>query len=47
VGNLREEDILEDPGIDGKVGAYTKSIWLRLGTGDGVLVNAVMNLQLP
>jgi len=43
-GNLRERDHLEDPDIDGRiiliwifrkwdVGAWTGSIWLRIGTG--------------
>jgi hypothetical protein len=40
--NLREEDYLKDPGVDGRtilkwinkwVGARTGSIWLRIGTG--------------
>jgi len=44
-GNLREGEHLEDPGVDGRiilrwicrkwdVGAWTGSIWLRIGTGD-------------
>jgi hypothetical protein len=48
VGKLGERDHLEDPGIDGKiilrwifrkwdVCAWTGSIWLRIGTGCGVL----------
>jgi len=42
-GNLREREYLEDPGVDGRiilrwifkkwdVGAWTRSIWLRIGT---------------
>jgi hypothetical protein len=47
-GNVREEDKLEDPGINDRiilrrffrkldVGAWTGSIWLRTGTGGGHL----------
>jgi hypothetical protein len=47
-GNLREIDHLEDPGIDRRIilrrifrtwggGAWTGSIWLRIGTGGGLL----------
>ena len=28
-------------------GAWTGLIWLRIGTGDGLLSNAVMNLRVP
>jgi hypothetical protein len=47
-GDLREGDHLEDPGIDGRKnikmdlqdvgwGAWTGLIWLRIGTGGGLL----------
>jgi len=29
------------------VGLWTGLIWLRIGTGDGALVSAVMNLRVP
>jgi len=45
-GNLRERDHLEETGVDGRiilrcifrkwdVGAWTRSIWLRIGTSGG------------
>ena len=48
LGNLREGDHLEDPGIDGRiilrwtlrkwdVGMWNGSSWLRIGTGGGHL----------
>jgi len=55
-GNLGERDHSEDLGVDGKiilrwiftkwnVGAWTESIWLRIGT-EG-LVNTVLKLRVP
>jgi hypothetical protein len=45
-GNLKERDDLEDPGVDEMiilrwifrkwdVGAWTRTMWLRIGTGGG------------
>ena len=44
---MRERDYLKDPGIDGRItmkrifkkwdGAWTGLIWLRIGTGGGLL----------
>ena len=42
-GNWMEREHLEDPGVDGRIilrwgmGAWTSSIWLRLGTAGGHL----------
>ena len=48
---------LEDPGVEGRIilrwiyrkwgGAWTGLIWLRIRTGDGNFVNAVMNFRVP
>ena len=46
--NLREGNILDDPGVDGRIilkwifwkwvgRAWTEMIWLRMGTGGGLL----------
>ena len=56
-GNLRESDHLGDPGADGRiilklifkkwdVGVWTGSSWLRIGTGGGYFLSAVMNLRV-
>ena len=48
-GNLRKRDLLEVPGVDGRiilrwifrkcdVGPWTESIWPRIGTGGGHLL---------
>ena len=55
-GNLKGRDHLGDPGVEGgiilrcifrkwAVGMWTGSNWLRIGTGGGSLVTAVMNLH--
>jgi hypothetical protein len=46
-GHLEEKGHLEDPGVDERIilkwifekwdGAWTESIWLRIGTGGGLL----------
>ena len=49
---------LGDPGVDGRiilrwifrkwnVRVWTESSWLRIGTGGGHFLNAVMNLRVP
>ena len=53
-----ERDHLEDRGVDGRIilrwmlrkcdrGGWSGLIWLRIGTGGGALVNAVMKLLVP
>ena len=48
LGNVREGDHLEDPGVDGRImfkwifkncvwEPWTRSIWLKVGTGGGLL----------
>jgi hypothetical protein len=57
-GTLREKDHLEDAVVDGRIilrwifrkwdgGIWTRSMWLRIETGSGHLVNAFMNLRVP
>jgi hypothetical protein len=57
-GNLRQRDNLKVPGIGERiilrwvirkwdVGAWTGSSWLRIGTVEGALMNAVMNIRDP
>jgi hypothetical protein len=58
VANIVETSIFNDPGADGRIilrwsfrkcdgGTWTGLIWLRIGTGGGALVKAVMNLLVP
>jgi hypothetical protein len=59
VGNLRERNHFQDPGVDGRkllrwifrklvVGVEgIGSIWLGIGAGGRVLANAVMKLRVP
>jgi len=55
--NLRERDHKGDPAAVGRiilrwilkkwdVGVWTGSSWLRIGTGGGHLLNAVMNIRV-
>jgi len=55
--NLRERDHVGDPDVDGRiilrwtfttwdVVVWIGSSWLRIGTGSGVLVDAVMNIRV-
>ena len=45
---MREREHLEDQGVDGRIiliwRAWTGSSWIRIGTGGGALVNAIMTL---
>jgi len=56
--NRRERDHWGDPSVDRRiilrwifrkwaVGVWTGSSWLRIETGGGALVNAVMDFRLP
>jgi len=55
VGKLEKRDHLEGPGVDGRIllrsifrkwdGGWTGLIWLRIGTGGGLLY-AVMSLRV-
>jgi hypothetical protein len=58
VGKPEGKTPLARPSVDGRiilrwmfkkldVGVWTGSSWLRIGTGDGNFVNAVMNLRVP
>ena len=53
--NVRERDHFNDLGMDRMIiffrkwdmGVCSGSNWIRTGTGEGTLVNAVINLQVP